>query len=336
MIHLVTLDFPPDFDGGIASWAEDLARALVEAGQEVCVHARGTGLSQAYDRTLPFPVLRMRGRSWGRWKAAWVMAQAYPLIQDGHQALFATWDLATLAAPLLARRKVRFGVAFHGSDLTQLQGTPRGLARVLEGATALLPVSRYLDGLLVGHGRGGRVLPMPLLLGEAGAPGRGLVVVARLNRLKGIDRAIALSRELGWPLTVVGDGPDRARLEALAVDAPVAFTGRLPRHRALEALSGKAACVLLPRPGADGRGAEGLGLSLLEGATRGVPAVGCRTGGVPEVSDLLLDDPDDPQVSARQLRAWLSSGPRGLEAHARVARRHGPQAAAGALLEALA
>ncbi len=336
MIHLVTLDFPPEFDGGIASWAEDLARALVDAGEDVCVHARHTGLSQAYDQTLPFPVLRMRGRSWGRWKAAWVMAQAFPLMQQGHRAIFATWDLATLAAPLLARRGVRFGVAFHGSDLSRLQGTPRGLLRVFEGAAALWPVSDFLNGLLERHGRPGQVLPMPLALAQPGAPGEGLVVVARLNRLKGVDRAISLARALGWPLTVVGDGPDRARLEALAVDVPVAFTGRLPRHRALEAYAGKAANLLLPREDKEGRGAEGLGLSLLEGATRGVPAVGCRTGGVPQAADLVLEDPDDAVGSAEQLRGWLSSGPRGLEAHARVAGAHGARLAVERVLGDLA
>ena len=50
----------------------------------------------------------------------------------------------------------------------------------------------------------------------------------------------------------------------------------------------------LPRPDADGSGAEGFGLSLVEAASLGVVPVGCRTGGVPEAvgAGIVLEDPD--------------------------------------------
>jgi len=335
MIHIVTLDFPPDFDGGLASWCEDLARALVTAGEGVTVHARYTGTSSEYDRILPFGVLRMRGRSWGRFQAAWVVPQVNPLVRPEDRVVFATWKLAELLAPILHHRGVPFAVAFHGSELTSLRRTPRGLRRAVNGARALFPVSAYLASLLESHGEPSRVLPMPLEISEPGAPGQGLVVVARLNRLKGVDRAIRIAEALGWSLDIVGDGPAREELEALAHPG-VTFHGRLDRRRVFEVLRGKAACLLLPRPDEEGRRQEGLGLCLLEASARGVPAIGCEVGGVPEAAGLVLDDPDDAAQSAARIREWLSSGPRGLEAHAWVKAEHGPANAAASVLEALA
>lgn len=335
MIHLVTLDFPPDFDGGLASWCEDLARALVAAGEETVVHARYTGTSAEYDTLLPFPVVRMRGRSWSRWQGVWVVPQVSPLVKDGDRVVFATWRLAELLAPILHHRGVPFAVAFHGSDISTLTRTPRGLRRAMSGAKALFPVSSFLADRVRAHGGEPRVLPMPLRIGSPGAPGTGLVVVARLNALKGVDRAIAISRALGWSLDVVGDGPIRAELEAQAHEG-VTFHGRLDRWRVFEVLEGKAACLLLPRVDEDGLGAEGLGLVLLEANACGVPAVGCEVGGVPEVAGLVLQDPDDAARSADEIRAWLSGGPRGLEAYAWVKAEHGPANAAAVVLEALA
>ncbi|HJN73433.1 MAG TPA: glycosyltransferase family 4 protein [Myxococcota bacterium] len=334
MIHLVTLDFPPDFDGGLASWCEDLARALVAAGEKVVVHAKYTGTSSEYDRILPFPVLRMRGRSWGRWQGVWVVPQVNPMVGATDRVIFATWKLAELLAPILHHRGVPFGVAFHGSELTSLRRTPRGLRRAMNGARALFSVSSFLGDLVAGHGGEPRVLPMPLPIDVPGTPGTGLIVVARLNPLKGVDRAIGIAAALGWPLDVVGDGPAREELEAQAGDS-VTFHGRVDRRRVFELLRGKAACMLLPRVDADGLRAEGLGLALLEASARGVPAIGCDVGGVPEVAGLILEDPDDAAGSAAAIRTWLSSGARGLEAHAWVKAEHGPENAAAVVLETL-
>ena len=65
---LITLDFPPGYIGGVAAWADDLARALVGRGHSVTVLAKATGGTREHDAALPFDVVRMRGRSWGRWQ----------------------------------------------------------------------------------------------------------------------------------------------------------------------------------------------------------------------------------------------------------------------------
>lgn len=314
---LVTLDFPPTFIGGIASWVWDLAHALHEAGEAVTVLAKGPG-----EDHLPFPVVRMHGRSWSCWQGLWAALYAGPVGRDT-TVVAATWRLATVLAPFVRGRLL---VAAHGSDLSRLRGAPPAFRRVARRADGWLPVSRFLAGELARLGvPDAQPLPWPLRVNAPRAAVRhGLVCAARLTALKGIDRAIRLARSLDEPLTVVGDGPER-------FDAPdVRFTGRLDRTATLAELARARAAVLLPRVDADGTGAEGLGLVLLEAAALGTPAIGCRTGGVPEaVGPGLLVDPDRPDLDA--VRALLADPLAGERARAWVTATHNPTRTLAAL-----
>jgi glycosyltransferase involved in cell wall biosynthesis len=80
---------------------------------------------------------------------------------------------------------------------------------------------------------------------RAGAPKALAVAVARLVATKRVDRAVAHAAERGHTLVVVGDGPERARLESLARarGADARFVGKLPREEALAWIA--AADVLL-------------------------------------------------------------------------------------------
>ena len=318
---ILTADLAPGFTGGIAAWAEDLAVALHEAGEEVEILARATGGTGAWDAARPFPVHRIRGRSWGRFQGELALLHAWPRLGAETVVIAATWRLATGLVGRL--RGARLGVAFHGSDLTQLAEAPPGLMRVATAAHALLPVSHFLAGELrrLGVTAPSTVLPMPLAipLAISSGPRAGLALVARPTGLKGAERALALAAALGEELTLVGGG----------TLAGARCLGALPRVEALAVLGAARAAVLLPRVEADGRGAEGLGLCLLEAAARGTPVIGCRTGGVPEAAGpgLLLEDPDAPEVGA--VRAWLADPDQGARARAWVEGAHGgPRAVA--------
>lgn len=336
---LVTHDFPPGYTGGIASWAEDLAAALHASGEEVSVLARATADAREADALRPYPVRRMAGRSWARWGAWWVaLAGAPRALRGGLRVIFSTWPLASALGPIVRAAGGSVGVAFHGSDLTRLAAPTPAFQRAVGSANALLPVSRFLAGELerLGVRERVRVLPMPLILPDSLAPrGPGLLCVARLTPLKGVDRAIRLASALGLPLEVVGDGPERARLEAEARGADVRWSGRL--ERAGIAALPAAAAVLLPRPDRDGTGAEGLGLTLIEAAARGLPVIGCRTGGVPEAvgPGLVLEDPDElSPATLAAVRALLADPEAGQKARAWAREQHGPRAALGVLFSA--
>ncbi|HWF49003.1 MAG TPA: glycosyltransferase [Solirubrobacteraceae bacterium] len=111
-----------------------------------------------------------------------------------------------------------------------------------------------------------------------------LVTVARLSGEKGIDdllRAVAALRDQGKPATleIVGDGPDRAGLEALAREFGVAdrvrFSGFIPHGpRLVAALDGADVFVLPSR-------SEGLPHSLVEAMARALPVVATAIGGIP-------------------------------------------------------
>ena len=108
-VHLVSVDFPPERDGGVASWAEDLGRALVGAGADVVVYTRSAPKTRAYDAALPFPVVRMVGRSWGQWQAQWVAAQVGWRLRRGDRLLFSTWPAGAILGPWAAGRGVKGG-----------------------------------------------------------------------------------------------------------------------------------------------------------------------------------------------------------------------------------
>lgn len=297
--HVVTTDYPPR-DGGLATWAEGVALALHEAGEPVLVHARDLAAPGH-----PVPSVRMRGRSWAKWGRWWAAASVLPRLRAGDRVIAATWPMAVRLLGGAARRDVPVFVAWHGSDLTR-PPLVVGLDRVRTAAIHI-PVSAYLGTLL---GAPFTVLPAPIDPVAPASPGDGLLVVARLGPLKGVDRALRLARRLGRPITVVGEGPAREGLEALAKDLRVdaRFLGALPR----EAIpwAGTWALALLSRPDSaptpgvhpgwidppGGAGQEGLGLVMLEAAARGIPSIGSRTGGIPEAASVVLDDPDHDPV----------------------------------------
>jgi glycosyltransferase involved in cell wall biosynthesis len=119
---------------------------------------------------------------------------------------------------------------------------------------------------------------------------RTVLHVARLVEVKGTRHLIGAFARLperfaDVELAIVGDGPLKASLQALAgslgVGARVRFLGARPYPEVLS-LMRKAAMLVLPSVrAADGR-VEGLGMVLLEAAATGVPTIGSRIGGIPE------------------------------------------------------
>ena len=325
-IALLTLDFPPDYIGGVSAWAKDMAVALHGAGHTVTVFAKHTGDTRDHDAALPFRVRRVRGRAWSRWGGWWMRLALFGKLRRFDQVLCATWPLAQRLP-----RIRRLGVAVHGSEITCLETAPLGLRRLAQTTYAWFPVSRFLASEL--HRlqldcRRINVLPMPLLTDAGAAPARGqhLVCVARNTTRKGIDRAIKIAEATCRPITLIGATNAPPLGEAL---------GELSRAETLERIRTAKAIVLTPRTYADGRGAEGLGLCFLEAASMAVPSIGCDVGGVPEAigPGLLLSDPDRPDGEA--INAWLEEANQGERAQSWLRKNHGPRRAVAAMQRGL-
>jgi glycosyltransferase involved in cell wall biosynthesis len=106
------------------------------------------------------------------------------------------------------------------------------------------------------------------------------LVVAHLIPEKGVDVALRAMVDLPEPasLWVVGDGPERANLQALAgeldIERRVRFLGS---HRDVAPFMQAADCLICPSIWE-----EGAGLVNLEGMACGLPDVASRIGGIPE------------------------------------------------------
>lgn len=142
-----------------------------------------------------------------------------------------------------------------------------------------------------------------------------IVYVGRLSPEKGVDvlvRALALlqtpDRGPAPVCEIVGDGPERAALDGLVAELGlsdrVRFTGALPRDEAMAVLS-SASLLVFPS-----LWYETFGLTVLEAASRGVPAVVSGIGGQ---SSLVVDGvtgrhvpPGDPAALAAVLRELLA------------------------------
>ncbi|WP_034518559.1 glycosyltransferase family 4 protein [Actinomadura rifamycini] len=136
--------------------------------------------------------------------------------------------------------------------------------------------------------------------------------VGRLTRRKGVDvllRAFALLRDAtDAHLVIVGDGPERSRLQRLAsrlrIDGRTHFLGFVPHDYVPRVLRELTVLALPSRR-------EETGSVLPEAMHARVPVVATRTGGVPELVEHrrggLLVSPENPHELAAALRELLES-----------------------------
>ena len=171
------------------------------------------------------------------------------------------------------------------------------------------------------------LLPRAVLLETAMPPGEfDVLAVGRFDHVKGFDvlleALVDLRSAAGSPATlvIVGDGPERDRLQAKAAElnltARVLFAGRLPPGPELWHRYRSSQVVAIPSR------TEGTPAVAREAMALGAPVVASAIGGLP---DLLggpeplgwLVPPEDPAALRHALQTVLSDGPGG---HHRVAR----------------
>jgi glycosyltransferase involved in cell wall biosynthesis len=144
-------------------------------------------------------------------------------------------------------------------------------------------------------------------------PDRSALVVSALVPYKRIEIAIRACALMRLPLTIVGDGPDRPRLERVA-GPDVTFTGRVSDED-VRALYQRSAVVLLP-------GEEDFGIAPLEAQACGRPVVALGRGGATETvldgTTGVLVDETTPQGFADGIARALASSfdARDIRAHA--------------------
>lgn len=219
---------------------------------------------------------------------------------------------------------------FHGVDVSQiLSQRPRYYRHLFRHGDLFLPISRNWRDRLIDHGcdpnrievhhMGVELSRFPFRPRRAIGEGEEMrvLIIGRLVEKKGVEyalRAMALARERGVRLrcTIVGDGPLRGMLEAVAdqlgLNRIVLFAGWRNQDEVASIMRDHH--VLLAPSVTDRNGdQEGIPVTLMEAMATGMPVISSRHSGIPElvqdgVSGLLMEERDVEGLAAGLVRLW--------------------------------
>lgn len=377
-VALITLEYPPHV-GGIATYLSRLVECFPHGTIHVLAPEDRKKDTHIWDVHSETPIYRRQLLSRfvrPRWLPAlywtdWLWRKEKPsLILVSHLL-----PMGKIARLMKKHRGVPYAVIIHGMDVAlAMEAGGKKLAEakaVLAEAKLVIANSGYTAQLVAGLGvpkdRLTIVRPSPNFPTFMTAPVEKaaalrsrygiafddfLVLTAgRLVPRKGFATAIeamAGLRERGKDdvkLLVVGDGPERKKLEKLAADKGLAdrvkFAGSLPDEEMPAAFAACETFAMVPK--SEGADVEGFGIVYLEANLMGKPVIGSRAGGVPDAvldgkTGLLVEPGDakglaDAIVRLRddaELRQRL-----GNEGQRRVREEFGWKRQAGHLVEAL-
>jgi phosphatidylinositol alpha-1,6-mannosyltransferase len=317
--------------GGIAKFNRDFLQALDGCESVERVHAQPRLIPRDIEEVVPEAVVYDRRAAVG--KTAFMRRLGAHVWGRGHVDLLICGHLYLLpAAWLLARLQgARLALIIHGIEAWS--PSPKGLAnRLARNVDSFISVSRYSAELFTRWSKvpmdRAYILPNCVDLSQFHPRDKELTLVDRYGlqssnvimtmgrlasqeRYKGFDETIEIMPELikRFPTVkylIVGDGPDRSRLEskaaALQLSEKVIFTGYIPESEKVDHYN-LADAYVMPSMG------EGFGIVLIEAAACGVPVVGSGADGSREA---LLDgrlgqlvDPKRPDELLRAVRAAL-------------------------------
>jgi glycosyltransferase involved in cell wall biosynthesis len=338
-VAVVAEYYPREDDPVLGIWAHRQALAAAEAGVQIVVFVlerrigragrrlrvarprpEATRLDGLEVRQVPYlsPPRAISYAQWG-WFAAralrTALARAGPFdLVHAHNAVPAGDAVlrAALGLPLV--------VSVHGGDvLWTVERVPRGAAvvrRVLGAAQLVLANSAGIERIARERGaRETRVVhlgsDLPAALARDARP-----LIASLGHLVARKRHADVLRALvevpQARYLIVGEGPERARLSALAAELGIAdrveLAGQLAHEQALRRVR-EAWLFAMPST------AEAFGVAYIEAMAAGMPAIGCAGEPGPEEiaaagEGMLLVPPGDPGALAATIGALLADGQR--------------------------
>jgi len=320
---LLTPDFPPA-RGGIQLLTHRLASGFTAF--ETRIVTLDSPEAERFDATSGLRTRRARtGGRLGRGRVAslnaFAVAEALSFRPDVTlSAHIVTSPAAAVIRRVLGARTVQY---FYAKEIG---GKPRLSAFAARQADASISISSYTTGLLAARGVGAAqvsLIPpgvdLPADPHPEPADHPTFVTISRLaDRYKGHDmlvRSLELVRErvpdVEW--VVIGDGPLRPELEALAREHGVAgsarFLGAVDDDERNSWLRRADLLAMPSRLPGDGKAGEGFGIVYLEAGAHGKPVVAGNVGGpldaVLDGESGLLVDPTDPAAVAGAISTLL-------------------------------
>jgi glycosyltransferase involved in cell wall biosynthesis len=314
-ILLLAGEFAPA-NGGIATYAREMALAATRLGAEVTLHAPDYGAAtHAEDRRQPFAIRRFHGGLHSRRDMPAKIALVRRILDaDEYDIVHAAdWPFFIPLALARGRTDARLVMTVHGTEINETQRPQKRLAIRFAGVfgprTEVTANSAYTHDLFRAHFRIPAEQVRAVHLGvsdfwfgprAARAAARAalgladdavaLVTVARLTRRKGhlmaLDALTHLPQAMRERLTWLIVGPDGeaayvAELKAAiaASGCDVRLLGALPAQQIRDIYG---ACDFFCLTGTwdpSGR-VEGFGLVFLEAAAAGLPSLATAVGGV--------------------------------------------------------
>ena len=333
---VVTNDFPPRI-GGIESFVSDVCALL---DQDVVVYASGPPGASATDAERGYPVVRAGSLLLPTRRVAAEVTDLVRRYGVSRVVLGAAAPLGLLAPRLRAAGVVRIVGLTHGHETwwATLPGARALLYRIGESCDHLTVVSEFTERRIstaLSPRACARLLRLPAPVDTSEfRPGRTpddhgprrAVAVGRFVAQKGLPTLLRAWRLVvdRWTasgavpeLILVGDGPQRPRVERLVADLRlrgcVRLTGALPRSSVVAQLQRAHAFVLPVRTRLAGLNPEGLGLAAIEAAACGLPVVVGRSGGAPEtvldgVTGFVVPPVDHHVLAARLVELMADPG----------------------------
>ncbi len=333
---LITLEYPP-VHGGVAEYYRGIVASLPSGSVDVFAPAGDLRFKIQDSR---FEIRRQFfWKIWPRWGR--LVVELVRLLRREHYDWIAIGQILPIGtAVVIAKFIARFTqklpitnyqllVFSHGMDIATLRGYKRLLARwILNRCDLVIANSQWTKGVILSLGiPGGKIhvlTPCPAHSADINdspseVEGRSPIIlsVGRLVRRKGFDTVMRVFARVRteFPevqLVIIGDGPERGRLEELARDfgiAPsVTFLGNVSDAERTVQYQAASVFLLLPRDEGNGD-VEGFGMVFLEANAFGVPVIAGRSGGVSEaIADGVtgyLVDPLDVESAAARVRSLL-------------------------------
>ena len=333
-ILMVSYDFRPKV-GGVATCADGLAKSLSKNAEVKLLAPRMAGAAE-FDRAAPYPIKRVFLPRIAALSVPYLsLAIRIEAMRFKADCVFCMLWMPDGAATLTATRGIKnlpYFVLTHGVEVFESEATFRKRVRsrfsflknqVLKHAAQVFSVSNFTakqveicgvpkDRITVSY-NGVEVERFASYQGEKSqfiqdSEKVNFVSVSRLVYNKGMDHAIEaigmLPKEIQEKLhySVVGNGPDKKRLERLIKEKElsdvVTLLGEVHDTDIPKIYASSDWLLFLSRSDFASPKIEGFGLVALEAAVLSVPAIAGNSGGVSdavenEVSGYLVD-PEDP------------------------------------------
>jgi glycosyltransferase involved in cell wall biosynthesis len=329
IVQLNPFHYP--YMGGIEYRVHEVAKGLSAKHEIIVLTSQLSGTSSEEERD-GYRIVRLRSKCFGGYNPPYVITPGVlealerlePDVVDFHYRWAPSYTKA------IRRYRGKWVFTFHNT-----YGEGEGFGRMVSLANdklfcrhirdrRVICITEFIKNDLLRRGFREELLDVApngieLQAGE-GTEGDYILFLGRLVGTKGLPYLVKAMSKVDGRLVIVGGGPDRERLERLAVSQGVKdkteFTGKVSTERKTELLSN---CKVFVMPSLF----ESYGIAVTEAMVWGKPVVASNVGGLPEVvgNGGILVPPRDSDALATALNTMLQDD--GLRrSYARAARQH--------------